>query len=89
MKQAHIFYLGMVQGVGFRFTTQRLASGLGLKGWVRNLPDGRVEILAEGPEEKIKELCRQIEVHFHSYIREKTIEFSGDSGQLRNFRIIH
>ena len=42
---------GKVQGVGFRAYTQRVAQSYGLSGWVRNLPDGRVEILAEGDEE--------------------------------------
>ncbi len=46
-----IFVSGVVQGVGFRAFTHRLAESYGLRGWVRNLPDGRVEILAEGDEE--------------------------------------
>ena len=41
---------GVVQGVGFRFFTERTAKRYGLFGWVRNLPDGRVEIEAEGEE---------------------------------------
>ncbi len=46
-----IFVSGIVQGVGYRYFTQRTAESYGLKGWVRNLPDGRVEILVEGDEE--------------------------------------
>ncbi len=46
-----IFVSGVVQGVGFRAFTHRLAESYGLRGWVRNLPDGRVEVLAEGDEE--------------------------------------
>jgi acylphosphatase len=49
MRVARRFVIsGRVQGVGFRFFTERLASGEGLHGWVRNLPDGCVEISAEG-----------------------------------------
>lgn len=44
----HVFYSGRVQGVGFRATVHHLASGFDVAGWVRNLPDGRVEVLAEG-----------------------------------------
>lgn len=49
MKRLHIRLFGRVQGVGFRFTCQREARALGLTGWVRNLPDDSVEIVAEGP----------------------------------------
>jgi acylphosphatase len=42
---------GMVQGVGFRAWTVRRGRALGLAGWARNLPDGRVEVVAEGPED--------------------------------------
>ena len=48
MKTIHIVVTGMVQGVGFRYFTVRQAQNLGLGGWVRNLPDGRVEAVAQG-----------------------------------------
>jgi acylphosphatase len=47
---------GLVQGVWFRDSTRREASRLGVFGWVRNRPDGKVEVLAEGPEEKVRNL---------------------------------
>ncbi len=49
---------GRVQGVAFRFSTQDEAESLGLVGWVRNLPDGRVEVLAQGPPEKVEALIQ-------------------------------
>ncbi len=55
-KRAHIFVSGKVQGVFFRDTTRKKASSLGLSGYVKNLPDGRVEIVAEGGREKIEDL---------------------------------
>ncbi len=45
---------GRVQGVGFRYFARRTATRLGLAGWVRNLPDGRVEALAEGNPEALR-----------------------------------
>ncbi|MCX7832528.1 MAG: acylphosphatase [Actinobacteria bacterium] len=61
MRRAHIFISGKVQGVWFRSSTKRVAEELGLSGWARNLPDGRVEAVFEGDEEKINkaiEWCR-------------------------------
>ena len=55
-KRAHIFVSGRVQRVLFRDGTRRKARKLGISGWVRNLPDGRVEIIAEGEKGKIQEL---------------------------------
>ncbi len=53
---------GRVQGVGYRYFTWRLAEGLGLTGYVRNLPDGKaVEVVAEGEREKLEEFIRQLE----------------------------
>lgn len=56
MKQAHIFVSGFVQGVGYRAYVRLRARELGLKGWVRNLSDGRVEAILQGENEKIDEL---------------------------------
>jgi acylphosphatase len=54
----HIYFSGRVQGVGFRFQARRLASGLGLTGYVKNLWDGRVEMEAQGEESQITELLK-------------------------------
>lgn len=58
--RANIFVSGLVQGVFFRDHTQRWATSLNLTGWVRNLRDGRVEVLAEGDKEKIEELISRL-----------------------------
>jgi acylphosphatase len=52
---------GRVQGVGYRFFAQRAASGLGLKGYVRNLPDGTVEVYASGDEASLTKLRQELE----------------------------
>ena len=52
---AHVFISGRVQGVGFRWNTQAMAQRLNLTGWVRNLWDGRVEAVFEGPETAVQQ----------------------------------
>lgn len=54
--KAHLIISGRVQGVGFRMFTKIKAENLGLSGWVRNLKDGRVEVVLVGPGEKIEEM---------------------------------
>ncbi len=56
--RAHLFISGRVQGVGYRFATVDTASQLGLSGWVRNLPDGRVEAVFEGVQEVVEDMIR-------------------------------
>lgn len=60
IKRLHIFVSGIVQGVFFRAHTEKWARELELTGWVRNLQDGRVEIVAEGNEEKLKKLLELV-----------------------------
>jgi acylphosphatase len=56
MPRVHLHISGRVQGVYYRQTTAQVAADLGLSGWVRNLPDGRVEAIAEGPTEALERL---------------------------------
>jgi acylphosphatase len=56
LKQVHLVVRGRVQGVFFRASAQREARRLGLTGWVKNRPDGPVELFAEGEEDELKEL---------------------------------
>jgi len=56
--QAHVVISGRVQGVWFRANTKEKARQLNVKGWVRNLPDGRVEAVFEGDKEAVEEMIR-------------------------------
>lgn len=56
MAQVHLLISGRVQGVFYRMHAHKKATQLQLTGWVRNVPDGRVEIFAEGPDYKLEEL---------------------------------
>jgi len=62
----HIFFSGEVQGVGFRYSAKYLARPLGLTGWVRNLPDGRVEMEAQGEDRAVEQLL--VQLHHQRYI---------------------
>ncbi|MGQ9543025.1 MAG: acylphosphatase [Candidatus Bathyarchaeia archaeon] len=54
--RAHVYVSGKVQGVFFRYETKKLAVRLGVSGWVRNLPDGRVEVVFEGEREAVEDM---------------------------------
>jgi len=82
--RTHVYYSGQVQGVGFRFTVVRLARDQAATGFVRNLRDGRVELVAEGEESEVERLLdgvdRIMAGHIHNRLREDgepTGEFSG------------
>jgi len=87
-KRLHVYYSGMVQGVGFRFTAERVAQRLGVGGWVRNLPDGRVELMCEADEDVLKELLSDIERStLRNYIQNRDISWSEASGEFKDFDI--
>ena len=62
MKRIHLIISGDVQGVFFRHNTNKVGNRLGLKGFVRNLPDGKVEVVAEGDEKKLRELIEKLRI---------------------------
>ena len=61
LERAHVRISGQVQGVFFRDSTRQKAEELNLAGWVKNLPDGRVEAVFEGPPDGVKEMLRWCE----------------------------
>lgn len=87
MVAKHIIFIGRVQGVGFRFTAQRAAGRHKLTGFVRNLWDGTVEILAQGRPEDIDDYIQDIEDYFAGYIRETKIEEIPPDPKYTDFRI--
>jgi acylphosphatase len=56
--RAHVYISGLVQGVFFRHETKKYADELGVKGWVRNLPDGRVEAVFEAEQEMVEKMLK-------------------------------
>ncbi len=88
MKRAHIFVLGEVQGIGFRNFVRWQARVLGLTGWVKNLPDGRVEVLVEGEESKVLNLLKLIkEGPPLAEVERVDVDWEESSGQLSGFEV--
>ncbi|MGL4617493.1 acylphosphatase [Chroococcidiopsis sp.] len=85
--RAHVFVSGRVQGVGYRMSTAQMAAEMGLHGWVRNLPDGRVEAVFEGTRELVAEAiawCRQ--GNPPAVVKDVAVEYETLEG-LRKFEI--
>ncbi len=86
-KRVHILYHGFVQGVGFRFTAQHLANKLGVKGWVKNLSNGSVEIVAEEEEKVLEDFLSQIKGHFCRYIHNADVKWQEPKRDFEDFQI--
>lgn len=87
-RRVHIFVSGRVQGVFFRSETKEKAQQLGLTGWVRNLADGRVEIVAEGEKEKLEELVNWAKRGpAIARVNGLDLEWEGYQGEFENFEI--
>ena len=68
-KELVAWFSGHVQGCGFRYYTLRLMAGYPVSGYVKNLPDGRVELLLQGEEETLAEALRSLQEHHRGHIR--------------------
>ena len=85
----HIFFSGHVQGVGFRFTVKSVAAGFEVVGIVRNLIDGRVELVGEGQREELDAFRRAVrEAGLEHFIRNEEINWSEATGEFRGFEIV-
>ena len=85
----HIFYSGHVQGVGFRYTVRSVAAGFEVTGTVRNVLDGRVELVAEGPREELEAFQKAIrEAGLEHFIRNETVNWSEATSEFRGFEIV-
>jgi acylphosphatase len=82
----HVRYSGQVQGVGFRYTTQRLAEGFPVVGYVRNLPDGDVEVVVEGDAEQVDAFLTALGRQMTGYIGQCT-QSEQTPGGYKGFRI--
>ena len=89
MSRFEVFFSGRVQGVGFRYRVKSLVSGYFVTGTIRNLPDGRVHLIAEGQKDELEDFLQGIiESELASHIRELDVEWSEATGNLKGFKII-
>ncbi|MFH0917830.1 MAG: acylphosphatase, partial [Candidatus Omnitrophota bacterium] len=86
-KQVLIYYSGRVQGIGFRYTLADIANYQKVRGWVKNLEDARVQVVAEAEEETLNIFLQQVNQHFSQYIKDVNIEWLPASGEFRDFSI--
>lgn len=88
MHQAHLIVSGLVQGVYYRATCKEIAIELDLKGWVRNMPTGEVEILIQGEKEKIEKLIEWCKKgSFHAKVSNVKIKWQDINENMYNFKI--
>jgi acylphosphatase len=82
-----VHFSGTVQGVGFRYTTERVARRFAVTGYVRNLPDGRVEAVVEGAPAEIDLFLKTLDETMAGYIRGREVAEGPATGEFAGFRI--
>jgi acylphosphatase len=84
-----VAFSGRVQGVGFRYTACRIADDYRVTGFVRNLPDGCVELVAEGPAKQVKSFVEAVRRQMAAYIRRADVCQSSATGQFDRFGVAY
>jgi len=83
-----VYYSGHVQGVGFRYSVKQLSLEFDVTGWVKNLPDGRVEMVIEGERDELETFQASIpDAGLRRFIRETQSHWSEGTGEFRGFEI--
>ena len=87
-RRVHVFYSGRVQGVGFRVTAEETAVQYGVLGWVKNLRDGRVEVMAEAEEETLERFLETIRTGpMRNFIKQVEVSWSDAAETFDEFEI--
>jgi acylphosphatase len=82
-----VFFSGNVQGVGFRYTAHRLAAGYAVTGFVRNLRDGRVQIVVEGDSQEIDGFLASLLARMEGYVRHTTADELAPTSEFGSFDV--
>jgi acylphosphatase len=88
MRALHVYFSGTVQGVGFRYTTKRIADRLGVTGWVRNLSDGRVELVAQGADDTLEAFLLALQDEMSGYVSGIEREWQNSTNVHNTFAIL-
>jgi acylphosphatase len=86
-QRREVYYSGHVQGVGFRDMVRRLAQGFPVTGFVRNLEDGRVQVIAEGSTRDLAEFLDSIASRMERFIRHAAVDSRAATGEFEDFTI--
>jgi acylphosphatase len=84
-----VHYTGKVQGVGFRATTESIAQDYPLTGWVKNLKDGRVQLLVEGPADAVDDFLQAVRKRWKRNIEKEESEEQTVSGKYKKFTVAY
>ena len=87
LQRRHVVYSGRVQGVGFRYTTRSIARGYDVTGFVRNLVNGSVEVVAEGPVDQLDGFLAELEDRMSGTIQQVHCDKQSASQEFANFGI--
>ncbi len=86
-RRIDVHYSGTVQGVGFRYRARSIAQQFDMVGFVRNLEDGRVQVVAEGDKDELLAFLREIDQQLARFIRNKNVAWLKAQGQFASFEI--
>jgi acylphosphatase len=89
MRRRTYYFSGYVQGVGFRYTARHAAAGHRVTGFVRNLDDGRVELVMEGPDAEMDAVIDRVNAELAQNINHTTCDTREATGEFKGFEIRH
>ena len=87
LERREVVYAGRVQGVGFRYTARQLADGCDVTGFVRNLADGRVQLVVEGPHAEVDRYLAALAEQLSGHIRAAATDVRPGTGEFAGFEV--
>ena len=82
-----VIFSGRVQGVGFRYTSKQVARRFDVTGWVKNLPDGTVQMIVEGLPDELESYVDAVSTETHGRVTEREIQRKSATGEFSGFEI--